>query len=137
MAINSALSQKKRYSAKNWTAETIALDKASSAATHYALENYGVGILIHLGKDVPNKRVKNGDELGKLFVDRFKQLGVKARYFYWQNDTRATGIVYHIGHLLYHSDNNAVIGLKTAWIEAPKVIEQLKLVKEIQSLQTQ
>lgn len=118
-----------RYQSGNWTAETIALDKADRAATEYAENNLGVGILIHLGMDVPNQRVKDGDELGKLFVDRFAALGVDARYFFWQNDTRATGLTYHIGHLLYEADGNPVIGLQTAWNDVPKVIEQLKRVK--------
>ncbi|MEM7663978.1 MAG: hypothetical protein AAF292_17175 [Pseudomonadota bacterium] len=120
-----------RYSSENWTAETIALDKASSAARKYAESNNGVGILIHLGQDVPNARVKNGDDLGKLFVQRFAELGVEARYFYWQNDARATGLTYHIGHLLYETHGEPIIGLQTAWNDAPKVIEKLRLVKAL------
>ena len=126
-----AYAEDARYSAGNWTPELIALDKASSAARHYAENNHGVGILIHLGKDVPNARVKNGDELGQLFVNRFAEFGIEARYFYRHNDAPATGITYHIGHLLFHVDDDPVIGLQTAWNGAPQVIEQLKIVKEI------
>ena len=125
-----------RYSSKNWTPELIELDKASSAARKYAENNYGVGILIHLGKDVPNKRVKNGDELGRLFVGRFAKLGVSAQYFYRHNDAPATGITYHIGHLLFEANGNPVIGLQTAWKSAPGVIEQLKIVKELANIRT-
>lgn len=123
-----------RYTSGNWTAETIALDKASSAARDYAENNNGVGILIHLGQDVPNQRVKNGDELGQLFVQRFAEFGVEARYFIRPNDAPATGITYHIAHLLYGPGQDKVHGLMTAWEDAPKVIEQLKIAKEIQAL---
>lgn len=127
---------KPHYDSKNWTPELVELDKASSAARSYAENNFGVGILIHLGKDVPNKRVKNGDELGALFVDRFAKLGFKARYFYRQNDAPATGITYHIGHLLFNAEGNPVIGLQTAWNSVPQVIEQLKIVKELADTRT-
>lgn len=126
---NIAVAQDTRYSSGNWTEETIALDKASTAARNYAENNYGIGILIHLGQDVPNQRVKNGDELGRLFVGRFAELGAKARYFYWQNDAPASGVTYHIGHLLYEAGGTPLLGLQTAWNNAPKVIEELKLVK--------
>lgn len=125
-----------RYSAPGWTEETIALDKASGAARKYAENNYGVGILIHLGQDVPNKRVKDGDELGALFVGRFAEYGVKARYFIAPNDAPATGMTYHIGHLLYEANNDAVMDLQTAWDDAPKVIERLKAVKELTRLRS-
>lgn len=121
-----------RYTSGNWTAETIALDKADRAATEYAENNFGVGILIHLGQDVPNQRVANGDELGALFVRRFADLGAEARYFIAPNDdARATVMTYHIGHLLYEANGEAVIGLQTAWDDAPKVIEQMKIVKAL------
>jgi len=120
-----------RYSSGNWTAETIAIDRASSAARDYAESNNGIGIPIHLGQDVPNQRVKNGDELGQLFVERFAALGAEARYFHRQNDAPATVIVYHIGHLLYQVEEGPVLGLQTAWDDAQKVIEQLKIVKQL------
>ncbi|MEL7444341.1 MAG: hypothetical protein AAGK02_00835 [Pseudomonadota bacterium] len=123
-----------RYSSGNWTPELIALDKASTAARNYAEGNHGVGILIHLGQDVPNDRVKDGDELGHLFVQRFAALGVAAEYFVSPApDAPASGITYHIAHLLYGPDQDKVHGLMTAWNDAPKVIEQMKLAKEIQA----
>ncbi len=126
-----------RYSSGNWTAETIALDKADRAATAYAENNNGIGILIHLGKDVPNQRVKNGDELGQLFVDRFAALGIEARYFFWRTGGRATVLTYHIGHLLYEPNGDPLIDLMTAWHDAPKVIEELKLVNLLPRRATQ
>lgn len=120
-----------RYQSGYWTKETVELDKADRAATLYAEDNYGVGILIHLGQDVPNQRVKDGDELGRLFVNRFAELGIEARYFYWRNDAPASGITYHIGHLLYEAGGTPLLGLQTAWRDAPKVVEELKLVKSL------
>lgn len=127
-----AHAQNERYTSEGWTEETIALDKASTAARDYAETNHGVGILIHLGQDVPNQRVKNGDELGQLFVDRFAALGMDARYFIAPNDDGpATVMTYHIGHLLYEANGDPVFGLQTAWDDAPKVIEQLNIVKQL------
>ena len=124
-----------RYTSGNWTAETIALDRASSAARDYAENHDGVGILIHLGQDVPNDRVKDGDELGAMFVQRFAALGTEARYFVSPApDARSSGITYHIAHLLYGPDDDKLHGLLTAWNDAPKVIEQLKVAKELQAL---
>ncbi len=120
------------YEGKGWTPELIALDKASNAARTYAENNNGVGIVIHLGDDVPNQRVKNGDELGQLFVKRFAEFGVNARYFIAPSKgSPATGLTYHIGHLLYKADDDPVIGLQTAWNNAPDVIERLKAVKSL------
>lgn len=89
----------------------------------------GVGIVIHLGQDVPNQRVRDGDELGQLFVQRFAALGVQARYFIAPNDAPALVMTYHIGHLLYETNGSPVFGLQTAWDDAPEVIEQLRIVK--------
>ena len=121
-----------RYTTDVWTPELVALDKASTAARNYAETNNGVGILIHLGSDVPNQRVANGDELGQLFVDRFAELGASARYFVRPNDARASGITYHIGHLLFGPGEDKVHDLQTAWDSAPQVIEQLRIVKSLQ-----
>jgi len=134
---HAAESSQPRYSSKNWTPELIELDKASSAARNYAENNYGVGILVHLGSDIPSKNVKNGDQLGQLFVNRFAKFGIVARYFIAPNgNAPSTGITYHIGHLLFKANDNPVIGLQTAWDSAPKVIEQLKIVKELASVRT-
>ena len=118
----------------NWNnPELEELRKASDAATLYAENNIGVGILIHVGKDVPNKRVKSADELGQLFVKRFAALGVNAEYFLSQNgDAPSSGITYHIGHQIHGAENGTEVkGLKTAWNSAPDVVEQLKVVKQL------
>lgn len=110
--------------------------KASTAARDYAENNIGVGILIHVGKDIPNAKIKSGDELGQLFVNRFSKLGVEAQYFLSQNDARFSGITYHIGHQIHGAENRTEVkSLKAAWSSAPDVIEQLKIVKELASLE--
>jgi len=112
--------------------------QASSAARNYAENNYGVGILVHLGSDIPSKNVKNGDQLGQLFVNRFAKFGIVARYFIAPNgNAPSTGITYHIGHLLYGKGEKKVHDLQTAWDDAPRVIEQLKIVKELAGIRTQ
>ena len=108
------------------------LRKASDAATLYAENNIGVGILIHVGKDVPNSKVKSADQLGQIFVNRFKALGVNAKYFLSQNDTEASGITYHIGHQIHGAENGTEVKLlREAWNSAPDVVEQLKVVKQL------
>lgn len=129
----SEISEKLKKQTANWNnPELEEFHRASTAARDYAENNIGVGILIHVGKDVPNKRVKSADELGQLFVKRFAALGVNAQYFLSQNDAKASGITYHIGHQIHGAENgNEVKGLKTAWNSAPDVIEQMKIVKQL------
>lgn len=127
------ISEKLKKQTANWNnLELEEFHRASMAARDYAENNVGVGILIHVGSDVPNKRVKSADELGQLFVKRFAALGVNAKYFLRQNDTEASGITYHIGHQIHGAENgNEVKLLREAWNSAPNVVEQLKIVKQI------
>lgn len=122
---------------ENWNdPELEQLHKASNAATNYAENNDGVGILIHVGQDVPNAKIKSAEELGQLFVNRFASLGVEAQFFLRQNDAKASGITYHIGHLIHGSSQGSEVkGLKTAWNSAPDVVEQLKIVKQLASFE--
>ncbi len=128
------ISEKLKKQTANWNnPELEEFHRASTAARDYAENNVGVGILIHVGQDVPNKSVKNADELGQLFVRRFTALGVNAKYFLRQNgDAPSSGVTYHIGHLIHGAGNgNEVKGLKTAWNSAPDVVEQMKIVKQL------
>ncbi len=127
------ISENLKKQTANWNnPELEEFHRASMAARDYAENNVGVGILIHVGKDVPNKRVKSADELGQFFVKRFAALGVNAKYFLSQNDTEASGITYHIGHQIHGAENgNEVKLLREAWNSAPDVVEQLKIVKQI------
>ena len=69
------------YSAPGWTEELIEFDKTSRAATEYAKTRAGVGILIHVGTDIPNEHIQSAEQLGELFVKRFAELGEEAQYF--------------------------------------------------------
>ena len=128
------ISEKLKKQTANWNnPELEEFHRASMAARDYAENNIGVGILIHVGKDVPNKKVKSADELGELFVKRFASFGVNAKYFLSQNgDAPSSGVTYHIGHLIHGAGNgNEVKGLKTAWNSAADVIEQMKIIKQL------
>jgi len=123
----------------NWNnPELEELHRASNAARDYAENNDGVGILIHVGtKDIPSARIKSPEQLGQIFVQRFKKLGVDAQFFISQNDQPATGITYHIGRQIHGAESgNEVKLLRQAWNAAPDVAEHLRIVKQLASLET-
>ncbi len=123
----------------NWNdPELEELRKASDATREYAENNDGVGILIHVGtKDIPSTRIKSPEQLGQIFVNRFAKLGVDAQFFIRHNDQPATGITYHIGHQIHGAESgNEVKLLREAWNVAPDVVEQLRIVKQLASLET-
>ncbi|GAB5512224.1 MAG: hypothetical protein Rhims3KO_36250 [Hyphomicrobiales bacterium] len=121
-----------RYSSANWTPELIEFDKADRAATEYAMTKEGVGILIHVGQDIPNQHIRDADHLGQLFVKRFEDLGENARYFIRQNDAPATGITYHVGHLIVGGHNGTEVrDLQHAWDSAPQAITQLNIARSL------
>ncbi|MGX1498579.1 hypothetical protein ACSSV1_003630 [Labrenzia sp. MBR-25] len=115
-----------------WTEELRQLDAADRAATEYARDNYGVGILIHVGQDIPNSHFASADEFGQAIVRAFNQkYGVEAQYFLRQNDARATGITYHIDTFIHGADNGtAVKNVKEALNAMTEVVEYLKIAKE-------
>ncbi len=124
-----------QYTSSGWTQELIEFDKASRAARLYAETKDGVAILIHVGRDIPNQHVKSPDQLGQLFVGRFAELGEDARYFIAPNDARATGITYHVGHLIVGAhDGTEVRDLQQAWDSAPQAVAQLKSVRSLAEL---
>lgn len=127
------ISEKLKKQTANWNnPELEEFHRASTAARDYAENNVGVGIVIHVGKDVPNSKVKSADQLGQIFVNRFKALGVNAKYFLRQNDTEASGITYHIGHQIHGAEDGTEVKLlREAWNSAPDVVEQLKVVKQL------
>lgn len=135
VAPGDAQAEDSRYSASGWTQELIAFDKASRAARSYAETKDGIAILIHVGKDIPNQYVKSADQLGALFVQRFVDLGENARYFVAPNDARATGITYHVGHLIVGAHNGTEVrDLQEAWDTAPDAIAQLKALRSVAEL---
>lgn len=113
--------------------ELYELDQADRAATDYAMNTNGVGILIHVGKDIPNRHFATADDFGRAVVGAFQsQYGVEAQYFLRQNDAKATGITYHIGHLIHGAHNGTELkNVKQALAAMPEVVEQLKMVKSL------
>lgn len=104
------------------------LAAASDAATAYAKGNYGVGIVMHVGTDLPSEAAVQ--KVGQYFVDQFAQRGVEARVFPSQNDMPNTGITYHVGHLIVGSgDGTEVQLIRPALNRIPTVVEQLEFVK--------
>lgn len=121
-----------------WTPELRELRKAASAARDYAENNYGVGILIHVGEDFPNEHFENADQFAALMVDIFEnKYGTPAKAFTRPNPgTANTGLTFHIGHQI-HTDANSseVKSVNQALASIPSVIEQLRLIKEIKAFE--
>ena len=118
------------------TPEICDLDIAATAARDYAETEAGVGILIHVGTDIPNEHIQSADQLGQLFVQRFAENGEEARYFLRTNSPStpdgkiATGITYHVAHLVIGAANGTEVrGLQHAWDSVPEVIEQLHIAR--------
>ncbi len=122
-----------------WTDELRALDEADLAATEYAKNNNGVGILLHVGEDFPNEYFNSAEEAAQAFVAIFQQQhGTSAQYFMSPNPgSEWTGVTYHIGDQIHGT--NAGTEVKTvleAYEAMPDVVKQLQLIKEIASDQT-
>lgn len=120
------------YAHNNWTPETADLDCADEAATSYAETTFGVGILIHVGRDIPNDHVARPEQLGELLVQRFKaEYDVDAQFFLAQSDTLATGITYHIGDLIHGAnDGTEVKTVREALDAMPEVSGLLREIWE-------
>ena len=108
------------------------LHEASLAAGQYAEDNYGVGILIHVGQDIPNKHFASADQFGETMVRLFKEkYGTDAKYFLRQNDARATGMEFYIDEHIHGANNGTEIkDVKEAIAAIPNVVGMLKTLKE-------
>ena len=63
--------------------ELCELREATDQAKNYALNNPGVGILIHVGTDdFPNQHFQNAEQFGQAFVNAFAAQGVQSQVFY-------------------------------------------------------
>jgi opacity protein-like surface antigen len=123
-----------------WTEELRAFDKAAKEARVYAQDNYGVGILIHVGEDFPNAHFQTPEQFARAVVGMFEQhLATPAQAFLSPNPgTKNTGLTYHIGHLIHGAENGTEVKTVQEAIDtAPDVVEQLKLLKDIASLEVQ
>lgn len=121
-----------------WTEELRAFDAAASAARDYAENNYGVGILVHVGEDFPNEHFATAQEFADLMVKLFEaRHGTPAQAFLRPNPgTQNTGLTYHIGsHIHGANSGTEVKGVDAALAAMPDVVEQLRLVKELAALQ--
>lgn len=105
------------------------LHEAALAARNYSENNFGIGILIHVGaKSFPNKHFESAEQFGQTMVAVFEQkFGVPAQYFLNQNDTPATGITYHIGDVIHGADNGSEVkGVNDAFKAMNEVSQYLK-----------
>ncbi len=120
------------YLAKDgWNSETADLSCATHAASEYAESHHGVGILIHVGQDLPYGDL-TADKLGQILVSKFKkEYGTDAQYFLRQNDARATAINYHLGEFMYGAVESRVdMDLKEALAAMPEAAGLLNLIWE-------
>ena len=94
-----------------------------------------MGILIHVGRDIPNEDFRTADEFGQALVAAFRQhYGVDAQYYLRQNDAPATGVTYHIGHQIHGAENGTEVKtVDQAISDMPDTVTQLKIVKELVS----
>lgn len=111
--------------------ELLELHRASLAAGEYAENNYGVGILIHIGNDIPNSHFSSGDDFGHAMVRLFQEkYGTDAQYFLSQNDAKATVLEFYIDEYVHGADNGTEIKLVgEAIAAAPEVVGLLKSLK--------
>lgn len=90
-----------------WTPESADYDCAGLAAHDYALNNPGIGILIHVGQDFPNQYFETPQQFGQAVVNAFRQqYGVEAQFFLSQNDAPATGLNFLIGPHTFGADKD-------------------------------
>ena len=113
------------------------LDAADRAATEYARDHNGIGILVHVGQDIPNQHFATADEFGAKMVKIFnKRYGVEAAYFLSPNDAPATVITYHIDTFIHGADNGTEVkDVKEALAAMPEAVEYLKIAKRDQVAQ--
>ncbi len=107
------------------TSEICDLDIAATGARDYALESPGVGILVHVGQDFPNKHFETPQQFGQAVVNAFAHHGVEAEYFLSQNDGEHTVLNFYVAHLTYDADKRG--GLKSI-NEAYKAIPEIAAV---------
>lgn len=122
-----------------WTDELRALREAASGARDYAENNYGVGVLIHVGEDFPNEHFRTAEDFAKVMVGLFEgKYKTPAKAFLRPNPgTSNTGLTFHIGHHIHGAENGTEVKSVGQSIAAMQdIVEQLRLVKEIAALQT-
>ena len=118
-----------------WTPELRELRAASDAASDYAENNNGVGILFHVGRDLSGRADAESaiQTVADHFIQKFNARNVEAKVFTSMNgDAPATVVTYHIDKLIHGAHNGTEVkGLKTALASIPDVIQQLNIAKSI------
>jgi len=112
-----------------WTPELRALHEASVAATEYAANNPGVGIVIHVGEDFPNEVFEEPQEYADFLISMFDQNHeTPARAYFAPNPgTPATGVTYHIRNTIHGAGDGAEVkGVVTAVNIMADVVAQMK-----------
>jgi hypothetical protein len=112
--------------------ELADLHCAATSAREYAENNFGVGILIHVGKDLPNEHFSSPHDFGAIMVRLFKEkYDTETEYFLTQNDARATGLEFRIGEFIHGADDGTELkNVKEAVGSIPEVVGMLRLLWE-------
>ena len=121
------------YAEDGWTSENADLRCSSDAAGDYALNNDGVGIVLHVGRDI-SRRSDAGAAPAKVqqyFINEFAKHGVAAQVFPNSNsDALATVATFHIhDHIHGAASGTEVKNLKAALEAIPDAARQLKAAK--------
>ncbi|MEM6410171.1 MAG: hypothetical protein AAF683_01390 [Pseudomonadota bacterium] len=121
-----------------WDEELRQLHEASIAAREYAMENYGVGIVLHVGRDISGRPDAEAAlaQVSTYYINEFAKREVEARVFPSLNpDTVASGVTYHIDEIMYGAHNGTEIKDLRQGLEAiPDVIAHLKIAKQVADL---
>lgn len=138
-----------------WTDELRELDQQSTLARQYSMQNpNAVGILLHLGDgfrerakqiakehNVPDEKLDILMErmiarIEKSYAEPFAKYGVTAKVFPRHNiDGQATLVTYHIDDIVYEdATGDALLGMTTARKEIPRVVEALRVAKQVAQL---
>ncbi len=122
-----------------WSDELRAFDQAATGARDYAEQNFGVGILIHVGEDFPNEHFATPEDFANVMVGLFEgKYETPARAFLRPNPgTANTGLTFHIGHHIHGASNGTEVkNVGQSLAVMPDIVEQLRIVKEVASLET-
>ncbi len=122
-----------------WNEELRALDEAARGAREYAEDNYGVGIVIHVGDEsFPNSHFDTAEQFGdavvQLFADKYQ---TPAKAFLSPNPgSKATGLTFHVDRLIHGAENGTEVkSVREAFAAMPDIVEQLKIAKELAAVE--
>ena len=140
--------------AANYTYEQELADMsyAQQSSRDFAENNFGIGIVLRGGQDIPNEHFQTYEQLAEVFQQRYQNLldqaypnqNAQVRYFIAPNpDGKASLIAINIADRIYEIDNSkyglpenldpAILDLQTAWDAAPEVVEVLPTAKAMQA----